>query len=124
MIIYNGSEINTEDELEAAISSLDDYNKNIIRSQFYGTAPPSTTNVPLVISPRQMRQQLLIKGHTEDAVVAQINTLSSPLKEMTLIAWEYTTAFNRYGPLIPALQAAFGWTNDDLDAFWIAANNL
>jgi hypothetical protein len=76
------------------------------------------------ISPRQIRLALLSLGITQENVKTLINALPSPTNEQALIAWEYSTFFERNAPLVEDLGNALGLTTEQLDALWIAAKDL
>jgi len=85
--------------------------------------PPPAKVIPDV-TPRQMRSALLLNGITDDQITAAINTLSSPQKDLAMIAWEYSTAFQRNNPFTIQVAAMLGWTDDQLDQLWYFAATL
>jgi hypothetical protein len=122
MIIINGQEINTEQELEAAIADLNDYNKDVLRAEFFGTAyptPPLSCTVPLVLTPRQIRLELLEHGITESDMDTLLNTLQSPTKEQALIEWKYALEFRWDNPLLNQVAAMLNFTQDDINHLFI-----
>ena len=122
MIIFNGQEISTEEELEVAIIDLDEYNKNVQRALFFGTdfpEVPVSCEVPPVISPRQIRLELLEHSITGSDMVNLLNTLSSPTKEQALIEWEYASEFRRDNALLNQVATMLNFTQDDLDHLFI-----
>lgn len=76
------------------------------------------------VTPRQIRMALLYAGVTEAMVDAAINTLSSPTKEAAMIAWKYSTAFQRNNALIPLVAQMLNYNSDQLDALWLQAGTL
>ena len=70
------------------------------------------------ISPRQLRLILLSLGVTESSVDATINSLPSPTKEQAMIAWKYSTMFERNQPMVEALAMALGLSMEQLDVIW------
>lgn len=76
------------------------------------------------ISPRQIRLALLSLGVSQEMVKSQIDLLPSPTNQQALIAWEYSTYFERNAPLVESLGLALGLTIEQLDALWIQAKDL
>ncbi len=70
------------------------------------------------ISPRQIRLALLASGITELAVDSVIDGLSSPSKEQAMIAWKFSTTFQRNVPIIESLGAVLGLSPEQLDDLW------
>ena len=82
------------------------------------------TEVPESITPRQAKQALFLNGITAPMVVAAINQLPSPNKELALIEWEDSTAFLRANPLVNQIGAVFGKTSEEIDEIWILGATL
>lgn len=76
------------------------------------------------ISPRQIRLALLGLGITQENVKSLIALLPSPTNEQALIAWEYSTFFDRNAPLVENLGNQLGLTTEQLDAVWEQAKSL
>lgn len=75
--------------------------------------------VPQIITPRQCRLLLLHQGQ-----LASVNAMIAKQDEATRITWEYAIEFHRDDPLLNALAASMGWTDAELDAFFIEASAL
>jgi hypothetical protein len=101
-------------------------------------ATPIPPSIPTEISDRQFFQQLATQGivSQDDALAAvKVGILPSPLQaivnglpadqqfsaEMLLCG---AIAFQRSHPLTAAISAAYGWTAEQVDAFFIAAAAL
>jgi hypothetical protein len=82
------------------------------------------TEIPESITPRQAKQALFLNGITAAMVVAAINQLPSPNKELALIEWEDSTAFLRANPLVNQIGAVFGKTSAEIDAMWVLGASL
>jgi len=80
-------------------------------------APPEP--VP-VLSPRQLRLQLLAIGKLDDVPVV-IASLPSPQRQAAEIEWKHATRFRRDHPLITTLSPLLGLSEEDVDTFWIQA---
>jgi len=79
---------------------------------------------PKQITPRQARQALLLSGVSTEMILSGLNSLPSPQKELSLIEWEYSTAFNRQNPLVVNVALVLGWTSYQLDDLWILGSSL
>jgi hypothetical protein len=86
-------------------------------------APPRADRLPDV-TPRQMRQALVLSGISIATVESALNTLPEPLKELALIEWEYSTVFVRTNALVDQLGDSLGWTSEQLDNLWRFAETL
>lgn len=80
--------------------------------------------VPSDVTPRQIRQALILSGITMQEITDALNTLPSPQKELALTEWEYSTAFIRTNVLVSSVGAMLGWTNQQLDDLWVYAGTL
>ena len=76
------------------------------------------------VTPRQMRQALILSGVSLASIDAAIATMPDPAKSLAQTEWEYSTAFQRERPLVAQVAALLGWTNDQLDALWELAASL
>lgn len=76
------------------------------------------------VTPRQMRQALILSGVSLAAIDAALNSLSEPTKSLAMVEWEYSIAFQRNRPLVAQVGIMLGWTNQQLDALWIFASGL
>lgn len=70
------------------------------------------------ITPRQMRQALVISGVNLSTVYDALNSLPEPTKSLAIISWDYAVAFDRYDPLIDGVSAMLGWGPGEIDALW------
>lgn len=87
-------------------------------------AKPPPPKIIAAVTPRQMRSALLLMGITESMILTAINSLPSPNKDLALIAWEYSTAFERNNSLTALVAADLGWSSDQLDQLWYFAVTL
>lgn len=76
------------------------------------------------VSPRQIRLALLSLGLAESVVDTAINNLESPIKEQAMIAWKYSTTFQRNVPIIETIGTLLNLTSEQLDQLWIAASGV
>src|ERR1017187_66994 len=88
----------------------------------YATPPP--TPVIPDVTPRQMRQALVLAGVNIANIDAAIATLPQPMQSLTQIEWDYSLAFERNNPLVAEIGAMMGWTSAQLDALWLFAGTL
>lgn len=85
--------------------------------------PPQKTEIKEV-SPRQMRSALLLSGITPQSIVDAIGCIPSPQKELAMIAWEYSTSFDRNSVTVNTVGQMVGLTSDQLDQLWQLALSL
>jgi len=76
-------------------------------------------SVPAYVTPRQVRLLLLQQGLLET-----VKAMIEQQEEAVRIEWEYATEFRRDNPLLPGLAASLGLTDEQIDAFFIAAAQL
>lgn len=76
------------------------------------------------VTPRQMRQALILSGISLANIDATIATLPDPIKSLAQVEWEYSIAFERNRPLVAEVGAMLGWTSNQLDALWALALTL
>ena len=62
--------------------------------------------VPKIVTPRQIRIALILSGFSIDSIVAKINLMASPDKEIALASWDYSNEFQRNNPLLLSLALA------------------
>lgn len=84
----------------------------------------TVTTILADISPRQIRLALLSLGLTESLVDTAINNFDSPVKEQAMIAWKYSTSFQRTVPTVAAIGALLNLSSEQLDALWTMGKNL
>lgn len=75
--------------------------------------------VPSVITPRQCRLVLMAQG-----LLPKVEEMIAGQDEATRITWEYALEFRRDDPLLAALAAGLGLTDDQIDEFFIAATAI
>lgn len=87
------------------------------------TTPQKSSKVTKV-TPRQIRQALIINGISLSQVEQTINLLPEPQKSLALIEWEYSTVFDLERPLVKQIGTLFGMNDQQLQDLWELANNL
>lgn len=85
--------------------------------------PPITTEVPDV-TPRQIRQALILSGVSLSQIDLALDTLPEPIKSLAKVEWEYSNSFQRMRPLVNSVGQMLGWTNAQVDALWKLAGSL
>lgn len=75
------------------------------------------------VSMRQARLALLSAGLLSQ-VDAAIQLLPEPAKTAALIDWEYAAVVQRSSGLVPAMGAALGMTEAEIDALFTLADTL
>ena len=86
-------------------------------------APPAAKQIPDV-TPRQMRQALILSGITMEQISTALNSLPEPQKSLAIIEWEYSIVFQRNRPLVAQVALMLGWTDEQLDQLWYFAATL
>lgn len=84
-----------------------------------------TTPTPIGdVTPRQIRQVMVLNGISVATIETALSTLPEPLQSLAKIEWEYSVAFQRHRPLVIQMGALLGFTSDQLDALWKQAAAL
>jgi hypothetical protein len=86
-------------------------------------AQPGVIGLPDV-TPRQMRQALILSGVSLTDIDAALDSLPEPTKSLAKIEWEYSIAFKRLNPLVASVGQILGWTSQQLDDLWKLAGTL
>ena len=89
----------------------------------YATPPPLPP-VPPNVTPRQIRQALVLSGVSMEIIDAAIDSLPEPHKILARIEWEYSTAFIRANPLVAQIGQVLGWSSEQIDELWKLAGSL
>lgn len=76
------------------------------------------------VTPRQIRQALVLSGVTMQSIDDALNTLPEPTKSLAIAEWEYSIAFQRNRPLVDSVRQMLGWTNEQVDDLWRLAATL
>lgn len=85
--------------------------------------PPITTEVTDV-TPRQIRQALILSGVSLSQIDLALDTFPEPIKSLAKAEWEYSNSFQRMRPLVNSVGQMLGWTNAQVDALWKLAGSL
>jgi hypothetical protein len=80
--------------------------------------------VPEEVTPRQIRQALILSGVSIEQIEAALESLSEPTKSLAKTEWEYSIAFQRSRPLVAQVGLMLGWTSEQLDDLWRFAASL
>lgn len=75
--------------------------------------------VPLSVSSRQFRSQLLAQS-----ILDQVDTYITTQSKAVQIAYEYSGTFVRSEPMMAKGFKAMNFTDDQIDAFFVAASKL
>jgi len=76
------------------------------------------------VTPRQIRQALVVSGISLTDIDTALNSLPEPVKSMAKIEWEYSVAFQRNRQLVSQVGQMLGWTSQQLDGLWQLAASL
>lgn len=86
--------------------------------------PVSSTGVPLVVTKRQGRQQLILMGIL-DNVQAAIDAIPDATQRLLVQSfWDDSIQYERYHPQMLQLAQAVGLTDEQLDQAFTAASQL
>lgn len=102
----------------------DDTAENVWQEKLARYAQPPADVVVPDLTPRQVRQALVLSGVPLESIDAAIAQLPEPHKTLAHIEWEYSVAFKRSNPLIGQVAALLGWNNAQLTAMWDLAKGL
>lgn len=76
------------------------------------------------VTPRQIRQALILSGVSMDMINEKIELFPEPKRSLVKVEWDYSIAVKRSNPLINEMAASFGWTGQQVDALWLMAQRL
>lgn len=76
------------------------------------------------VTPRQIRQALILSGVSLSTIDSAIDAMPEPTRSLARTEWEYSNAFERNRPLVKQVGIAMGWTDEQLDNLWILAGTL
>jgi hypothetical protein len=76
------------------------------------------------VTPRQMRQALILSGLTLSIIDAAIASLPEPNKSLAQVEWEYSVMFKRSNPLVNMIGYVVGKTPTEVDDLWRLASTL
>ena len=125
MLYINGIKCETSEELEVAIVDFDEYQKECARNDFNGIPnAPILQLVPESVTPRQLRIALFSIGITESIIDAMLNSLPDPTKTIARITWDYSTLIYRNNPILEQMAPSLGFTTQQVDDLFIAAEKL
>jgi len=85
--------------------------------------PPFTTEVPDV-TPRQIRQALILSGVSISQIDSALDSLPEPMKSLAMAEWEYSNSFQRTRPLVASVGQMLGWNSEQVDNLWKLAGTL
>lgn len=122
-MFLNGTKVDTIEQLEQLIVGLQENLKQILRNDFNGVPNVPQTVLPDV-TPRQIRQAMVMSGLTMQQIEDALNALPEPNKSMAKIEWEYSIAFKRDRPFVAAVGQILGWTTTQIDDLWRLAGSL
>lgn len=123
MINFNGILHTTIESLQEAIAALPEYEKQCLINDFNGV-PNEQRTLPRDVTPRQIRQAMVLSGISMASIDAAIDALPEPTKSLARIEWEYSTMFIRSNPLVGQIGMALNKTPEELDALWALAATL
>lgn len=81
-------------------------------------------NVPLTVTPRQIRVALILSGISLDLIEQTINSLEEPNRSIVRVTWEYSVEFQRNNPFIVSMAPLLNLTESQVDQLFILASTL
>lgn len=88
----------------------------------YAVAP--ATPIIADVTPRQIRQALILSGVSISQIDDALESLPEPTRSLAKTEWEYSTSFQRSRPLVSQVGALLGWSSTQLDDLWLYAAGL
>jgi hypothetical protein len=79
---------------------------------------------PTSVTPRQIRQALVLNGVSLSSIDSALAALPDPIKTLAQIEWEYSTIVYRNNPLVDQVGQLLSWTTNQIDALFIFAESL
>lgn len=128
MIKFKIEHDGTKVEFASYEAALAYKNENVLNGEIVEFDDPLATSVKpkyyVDLTPRQLRQVLVLNGISLDLISAQLAQLPEPQKSLAYIEWEYSTAMKRHNPLVGQMATALGLSEAQVDAMWEAASKL
>ena len=85
---------------------------------------PQVSEIIADVTPRQIRQALILSGVSIQNIEAALASLPEPTRTLAQVEWEYSIAFQRNRPLVAQVGVLLGWTPQQLDDLWKFAASL
>lgn len=126
-LVFNGKRYDDLQLLrsDAEFQSLPANQKAYLEALFQNQTPPSLGPVvPRAVTNRQFKTALVLRGISLDSIVQFIQSLPQPQKDLAWIAWEYSNDFERDNSLLNSLAPQLGFSQEELDDFFIFASTL
>lgn len=98
-------------------------NADIVTIEYEEPSEEAVVEIPDV-TPRQIRQALILSGVSLQSITDALATLEEPTKSLAMAEWEYSIAFQRNRPLVASVGQMLGWTSEQLDNLWLFAGTL
>lgn len=76
------------------------------------------------VTPRQIRQALILSGVSIQQIEDALDSLPEPTKSLAKVEWEYSISFQRSHPLVNQVGSMLGWSSQQLDDLWKLAASL
>ena len=88
----------------------------------YAKPPPKL--IPDHVTPRQIRQALILSGILLTDIEAVISMLPEPQRYLAKVEWDYSLTYDRNRPLVATVAKKLGMTDDQIDKLWDLASSL
>jgi hypothetical protein len=73
------------------------------------------SQVPRIITARQIRLAMVGGGISLDQISAMLENLDEPMRSIATISWEYASEFYRDDPLLVAMAPMLGLSDEQID---------
>lgn len=125
MLNYNGTLCESVEQLQALMNAdgLSEQQQQFLINDFNGV-PNQVVAALKDVTPRQIRQAMVLSGISMASIDAAIDALPEPTKSLARIEWEYSTLFIRSNPLVGQIGMALNKTPAELDTLWALAATL
>ncbi len=116
--------LNYQGQIIGQLELPDDTSEEVWQKKLAVYALPSPSDTLKDVTPRQIRQALVLYGISLTDIDNALNGLPEPTKSLAKIEWEYSISFQRNRDLVNQVGALLGWTSQQLDDLWKYAAGL
>jgi hypothetical protein len=102
----------------------DDTSEDVWSQKLAIYAAPPPHEVIKDVTPRQIRQALILSGVTMASIDSALSSLPEPTQSLAKAEWEYSISFQRNRQLVTQMGSMLGWSSAQLDALWKFAGTL
>jgi hypothetical protein len=100
------------------VLSSEDYEAYLSKHQAEFDAWRGISQVPRIITARQIRLAMVGGGISLDQISAMLEQLDEPMRSIATISWEYASEFYRDDPLLVAMAPMLGLSDEQIDTLF------